>query len=122
MDVFKLRDERAALRRSKGRFRFWGTGSTSFGYGTPAQGSFSRAELNKVSVVCYVSLLFGDVYYNLLQAGKGRYYAPGSLSAQALKEKWGKRSESRQRSRKRRLRRNRKRDRRERFLPKNYCP
>ena len=49
VDVFKLREQRAALRRNSARFRIWGAQS-DFGYGTPAYGSYNRAELNKVSV------------------------------------------------------------------------
>ena len=71
VDVFKLRDERAALRRKGGRFRVWGTGSTSFGYGTPAQGSFSRARLNKVRVVSYISL-YSERYVCIVQGDPSR--------------------------------------------------
>ena len=47
VDVFALREQRGALRRSGGRFRIWGA-QTNFGYGTPAYGSANREELNKV--------------------------------------------------------------------------
>ena len=48
VDVFRLREQRAALRRSGGRFRIWGGAQTDFGHGTPAYGSLNREELNKV--------------------------------------------------------------------------
>ena len=67
--------------------------------------------LRKLFTRPHCKVHFVTEYCILLQVGKGRYYTPGSGSAQALKEKWGKRRDRRQRSRRRRLRRNRKRDR-----------
>ena len=52
VDVFRLRDQREALRRKGGRFRIWGA-QTNFGYGTPAYGSVNRKELNKVIVASW---------------------------------------------------------------------